>query len=218
MAPDASESSGSVSSGTEISGTDMSGSDMAEREAIYWARQESARTRFTDADVHFMTGMIGHHAQALVMSRLAPTNGANSQVQTLASRIINAQQDEIAAMQKWLRDRDQPVPEVHIMGTTLMVHGDGDHDSMNMPGMLTPEQIQELSEAQGEVFDRLFLTYMIQHHSGAVTMVDELFSTDGAGQDEAAFKIASDINVDQITEIARMERMLSTVSEAGRIP
>jgi uncharacterized protein (DUF305 family) len=165
---------------------------------------------FTDADVDFMTGMISHHAQALVMSALAPKNGAGSQVQTLASRIINAQQDEIATMQKWLRDRGQPVPEVHITGTNLMVHGGGEH-AMHMPGMLTPEQMKELEDARGETFDRLFLTYMIQHHSGALTMVEDLFNTDGAGQDEAAFKLASDINVDQITEIARMERMLSTL-------
>ena len=180
----------------------------AELDSLYWARQERARMAFTEADVHFMTGMIGHHAQALVMSALAPTNGANAEVQTLAARIINAQKDEIATMQQWLRDRGQPVPEVHIDGTTLMVHGAGDH-VMHMPGMLTPEQIQELEAAQGADFDRLFLTYMIQHHSGAVTMVKDLFNTDGAAQDDAAFKLASDINVDQITEIARMERMLS---------
>ena len=187
----------------------------AELETLYWARVDSARTLFTDADVHFMTGMIGHHAQALVMSALAPTNGANASVQTLAARIINAQKDEIATMQQWLRDRGQPVPEVHIEGTHLMVHGGGDH-AMHMPGMLTPEQIQELAAAQGAAFDRLFLTYMIEHHAGAVTMVDDLFGTDGAAQDEAAFKLASDIHVDQLTEIARMERMLSQLPDASR--
>jgi uncharacterized protein (DUF305 family) len=189
----------------------------AEREALFWARADSARTLFTDADVDFMTGMIGHHAQALVMSALAPTNGANREVQRLCARIINAQQDEIATMQQWLRDRGQPVPEVHITGTTLMVHGGGDH-AMHMPGMLTQEQIDELVEARGVAFDRLFLTYMIQHHTGAVTMVDELFSHDGAVEDEAAFKISSDINVDQITEIARMELMLSMLPGASRDP
>ena len=190
----------------------------SELEALYWARADSARTLFTDADVHFMTGMIGHHAQALVMASLVPPNGESATVQTLAARIINAQQDEIATMQNWLRDRGQPVPEVHISGTTLMIHGDGDHDAMHMPGMLTPEQIKELEEARGAAFDKLFLTYMIQHHSGAVTMVDELFSTDGAGQDEVAFKLASDINVDQITEIARMKRLLGTLSGTSRYP
>ncbi len=186
----------------------------AELEALYWARLDSALTGFTEADTHFMTGMIAHHAQALVMSELAPANGASAQVQTLAARIINAQQDEIALMQQWLRDRGQPVPEVHITGITLMVHGAGDH-VMHMPGMLTQEQLQELEAARGATFDRLFLTYMIQHHAGAVHMVDELFSTDGAALDEAAFKLASGIHVDQVTEIARMELMLSQLPGAG---
>ncbi len=181
-----------------------------ELEQLYWARQDSAKTLYTKADVDFMTGMIGHHAQALVMSALAPTNGASPQLQTLASRIINAQNDEIATMQQWLRDRGQTVPEVHIEGNHLMMHGVEDHNMhMGMPGMLSEAQMQELIAARGATFDRLFLKYMIQHHSGAIVMVKDLFATDGAGQDEAAFKLASDINVDQITEIARMERMLS---------
>jgi uncharacterized protein (DUF305 family) len=161
---------------------------------------------FTAADVHFMTGMIGHHAQALIMSALAPTHGASPQIQTLAARIINAQNDEIALMQAWLADRGQSVPEVEIEGTTLTVHG-AEH-ATHMPGMLTEEQMRELDAARGPEFDRVFLTYMIQHHRGAVTMVHELFGTDGAAQDEAAFKLASAIQVDQLTEIARMELML----------
>ncbi|MEP0548971.1 MAG: DUF305 domain-containing protein [Rhodothermales bacterium] len=183
----------------------------AELEALYWERRAEARTSFTEADVRFMAGMIGHHAQALIMSRLAPANGASPSVQTLAARIINAQRDEITSMQTWLRDREQPVPEVHIEGLRLMIHGGGahaHHDHTTMPGMLSQAQLEELAAARGADFDRLFLAYMIQHHSGAVTMVEDLFSHDGAGQDEAAFKIASDINVDQITEIARMQQML----------
>ena len=181
----------------------------AELEALYRARTDSARLRFTDADVHFMTGMIGHHGQALVMSAMAPRNGASRSIQTLAARIINAQNDEIASMEKWLRDRGQPVPELHIAGTTMMVHG-AEH-AMHMPGMLTPDQIRELDSARGPEFDRLFLTYMIQHHEGAVTMVLDLFATDGAAQDEPAFKLASDIQVDQRTEIARMKLMLESL-------
>ncbi len=171
--------------------------------------------RFTEADVHFMTGMIGHHAQALVMAGLAPTHGASPAVQTLSARIINAQKDEIATMQHWLRDRGQPVPEVNITGTTLIVHGP-DY-AMHMPGMLTPEQIQELDDARGRDFDRLFLTYMIQHHQGAVTMVHGLFGTNGAAQDGAVFKLASDIQVDQITEIARMKLMLEALPTPRRV-
>ncbi|MCH7976684.1 MAG: DUF305 domain-containing protein [Bacteroidetes bacterium] len=203
-------STGSLHAQTLSSDTSNASTDL---EALFWARQDSARTSFTDADVAFMAGMIGHHAQALVMSRLAPTNGANTQVQTLAARIINAQTDEIVIMQRWLRQRGQPVPEVHIEGLNLMIHGGGEHDHLHMPGMLTDQQLHELDEAQGAAFDRLFLTYMIQHHSGAVTMVDDLFATDGAALDQAAFKLASDINVDQITEIARMELMLTQLPE-----
>lgn len=184
--------------------------DTEELEALYRERIEESRIRFTKADVNFMTGMIAHHAQALVMSELAPQNDASMNIKTLAARIINAQKDEIATMQQWLRERGQPVPEVHIEGTHLMVHGAGEHH-MHMPGMLTPEQIQELAESRGAEYDRLFLTYMIQHHSGAVSMVHELFATDGAAQDEAAFKLASDIQVDQITEINRMKSMLESL-------
>lgn len=189
-------------------------------EALYWARQDSARAQFTEADVQFMTGMIGHHAQALIMSRLAPENGASPAVRTLAARIINAQDDEIASMQQWLRDRDQPVPEVHIDGLMLMIHmpgpahemdHSGHHGHAGMPGMLTQAQLEELAAAQGADFDRLFLTYMIQHHQGAITMVDDLFAVDGAALDDGSFKLASDIRVDQATEIARMQRMLDAL-------
>ena len=225
----------------------------AEIEALYRARQDSARMRFTNADVEFVTGMISHHAQALIMSELAPTHGASQSVQTLAARIINAQRDEIALMQRWLADRGQPVPQVKIDGLNLtiemkspeggpsgtatheagMAHADhqepapaADHSmhdmaGHHMPGMLTQAQLEELAAAFGPEFDRLFLTYMIGHHAGAVTMVEDLFAVDGTGQDEAVFKLASDVQVDQITEINRMQMMLddmaaSTESDGGR--
>jgi len=178
----------------------------AELAALYRARSDSARMNFTEADVRFMTGMISHHAQALEMASLAPTHDVGTSVGTLTARTINAQQDEIVAMQQWLRDRGQPVPEVHADGidSTVRVPDGG----MLMPGMLTPQQMRDLDAARGSDFDRLFLTYMIQHHGGAVTMVHDLFGTDGAALDEAVFKIASDIQADQTSEIARMKRML----------
>jgi len=175
----------------------------AELEALYRARSDSARMNFTEADVRFMTGMISHHAQALEMASLAPTHGVGTSVGTLTARTINAQQDEIVAMQQWLRDRGQPVPEDGIDSTVRVPNG-----GMLMPGMLTPQQMRELDAARGSDFDRIFLTYMIQHHGGAVTMVHDLFGTDGAAFDEAVFKIASDIQADQTSEIARMKRML----------
>lgn len=183
----------------------------AELEAIYQARADSALMDVSEADVRFMTGMIGHHAQALVMSGFAPDNGASPAIRTLTARIINAQKDEIAVMQNWLRERGRPVPQVaddgHVMG--------GAEHRMQMAGMLSPEQLMELSEATGTEFDRLFLTYMIQHHEGAVAMVHELFATDGAAQDDLSFKLASDIQVDQITEVERMRRMLEAMTDPG---
>lgn len=184
--------------------------DRSELEDLYWARIDSSRMSFTEADVKFMVGMIAHHAQALIMSRLAPENNASAEIRTLASRIINAQKDEIASMQQWLRDRDQPVPEFEINGIDLIVTIDGEPYTMykKMRGVLSDRQIRELSEAKGNDFNRLFLKYMIEHHSGAVHMVHNLFNTDGAAQDERAFRLASDIQVDQKTEIERMRMML----------
>ena len=179
----------------------------SDRAAIARARADSARYPYTVADIRFVTNMIGHHAQAIEMSRLAPANGARESVRTLAARIINAQQDEIANMTQWLRDRRQPVPEIHPTAMHAMHHGG--HDTM--PGMLTAAQMKELEVARGAEFDRLFLRLMIQHHRGAVTMVQQLFDTPGAAQDQGVFKIASDVNVDQTTEIARMSQMLAAI-------
>lgn len=198
--------------------TDASTDDRSDMEALYWARIDSSRMSFTDADVMFMTGMIGHHAQALVMSALAPENNAGPAVQRLASRIINAQKDEISSMQQWLRDREQPVPEIKIdeLDLTILIEGKPYTAYKNMPGVLSQDKLLELSRARGPDFDRLFLTYMIEHHAGAVHMVRNLFGTDGAAQDEEAFRLASDIQVDQITEIDRMELMLNKLTERGK--
>ncbi len=169
----------------------------------------TTRYPYTEADVHFMSGMIGHHSQAVVMSKMAPTHGASARVRTLAERIINAQQDEIASMQIWLRDHNQPVPPAESHGEMMAMEG-MDHD-MPMPGVLTSAQKTQLDNARGPDFDRLFLTFMIQHHRGAVSMVETLFNTQGAAQDERVFKLASDVHVDQATEIDRMERMLAAM-------
>jgi uncharacterized protein (DUF305 family) len=174
--------------------------------AIARARADSVRLPYTEADVHFMSAMIGHHAQALVMANWAPTHSASASVRRLAERIINSQHDEIATMQRWLRDRLKPVPEARATGMKMMMNG-VEHE-MLMPGMLTDTQMKQLDQARGPEFDRLFLTFMIQHHRGAVTMVKELFDSYGAGQDETVFKFASDVNVDQSTEIERMQKML----------
>jgi uncharacterized protein (DUF305 family) len=168
------------------------------------ARADSGRMAYTAADVHFMQGMIHHHAQAVVMAGWAQTHDARPDVKVLAQRIDVAQRDEMAFMQRWLRERHQEVPdplEHYAMG----------HDMATMemmPGMLTPEQMKQLDAARGPDFDRLFLTFMIQHHQGAITMVDQLFSSPGAGQELYVFRFASDVNADQTTEIDRMRLML----------
>jgi uncharacterized protein (DUF305 family) len=190
----------------------------AEFEALYQARSDSALLRVSADDVRFMSAMIHHHAQALEMARMAPTHTTDRSIRTLAARIHNAQADEIALMQRWLRERGRPVPELHEMGGRLMVHGPGhDHGAM-MPGMLTDEQLARLDGARGPAFDRLFLELMIEHHRGAVSMVRELFATDGAAQDEVVFRFASDAQVDQLTEVRRMESMLSALPAGGTTP
>lgn len=193
------------SSGREPAATPSSPSPATLEEA---ARADSVRQQFTQADVDFMTGMIAHHAQALVMARMAPTHGAGEALRTLASRIISGQNDEIALMQRWLRERGEPVPQVdeagRVSGPDHAMHG----EHATMAGMLSPQQMQRLDAARGAEWDRLFLTYMIQHHQGALVMVDELFATHGAGQGVETFRIASGIGADQATEIDRMQRML----------
>jgi len=184
--------------------------------AIARARADSARNRYTPADVHFMSGMISHHAQAIKMAGWAPSHGAGPSVRILADRIINAQQDDIVLMQQWLRDRRQPVPEPSPAGMKMVMNG-VEHE-MLMPGMLTDAKMEELDQARGTEFDRLFLTFMIQHHRGAIDMVKDLFGSYGAGQDETVFKFASDVNVDQSTEIARMEKMLAALAPERRSP
>lgn len=173
------------------------------------AQDYPGRYPFTEADVQFVTGMISHHAQAIVMAGWAPTHGASESIRVLCERIINAQMDEIRLMQEWLRDRNQPVPEAKPMPVKMMM--DGVEHEMMMPGMLTDEQMQRLDQARGIEFDRLFLTFMIQHHGGAVIMVDQLMSAQGAAQDELVYKYSSDIYADQTTEIERMQKMLLTL-------
>jgi uncharacterized protein (DUF305 family) len=170
------------------------------------AAADSGRPPYTKADVDFISGMIGHHAQAVLMAGWAPSHGASASLQGLAERIVVAQRDEIAFMQRWLRERKETVPSAstdHMMMTGM--------DHKLMPGMLTPEQLIELDKARGTDFDRLFLQYMIQHHEGALTMVDALFASHGAGQDEDVFKFAVDVHADQTTEINRMGLMLKAM-------
>lgn len=249
--------------------------DRSDLSELFWARQDSAKMQFTQPDVDFMTDMIGHHAQALIMSSMASVNNASPSIVILTKRIINAQKDEIGIMQRWLHERNQSVPQVIIEGLQLIIkagnepslvfdsaqvahavkhfnkhgsymdfthyqlmhgndmnhegkdhstmgqsEGEMNHEDMNhagmqdhsgMPGMLTQDQLEELALAKGTEFDRLFLTYMIQHHTGAIIMVKDLVETDGAAQELQIGELAGEINVDQKTEIERMRLMLMEV-------
>ena len=175
------------------------------------AHQDSIRRPYTAADIGFMSHMISHHAQAVKMAGWAASHGASKSLQIFCGRISTAQTAEIGLMQQWLKDRKQPVPEADARGMKMV----GMDHYMVMPGMLTDAQMAQLDSARGENFDRLFLTFMIQHHKGAITMVEELFDTPGAGQDETVFKFANDVQADQSTEIDRMQQMLDALSSSG---
>ncbi len=204
----------SCASASRTRDTAGAGAGMGARTPAEQARADSGRPAYTRADVDFMQGMIGHHAQALVMAGLAPTNGAGSSVRVLAERIDVSQRDEIAFMQRWLRERSETVPSVADSSATahaghVMPAGAAMDHSAHMPGMLTAEQLAQLAAARGAEFDRLFLTFMIQHHEGAIVMVRKLFASPGSGQDVNVFLFASEVEADQTTEIDRMRRMLS---------
>src|SRR5499427_4831855 len=158
-----------------------------------------SQVQYTGADIKFMQGMIGHHAQAVEMVALVPSRTSSDDVRKLALRIDVSQQDEMKMMREWLVARGQQIPDPrahHMMGSTLM------------PGMLTPEEMERLAAAKGAEFDRLFLEGMIKHHGGAITMVHDLFATEGAGQTPEIFSYASDVDADQRMEIDRMGSML----------
>ena len=161
---------------------------------------------YSDADVDFMTGMIPHHAQAVIMGGWAPTHGARKDVAILCERIVVGQTDEIRSMQQWLADRSLPVPDSKSTRMHMKMNG-VEHD-MLMPGMLSDEEMAELDKARGPEFDRLFLQGMIRHHQGAIDMVNDLFKAYGAAQDDIIYKFSSDVFADQTIEIGVMHKML----------
>jgi uncharacterized protein (DUF305 family) len=170
------------------------------------------------ADVEFMQGMIMHHSQAVEMTELLRTRSKDKDVQALGKRISISQTDEMAYMKQWLTERGEPISAPGSMNMAGMDMAGMDHmdhmDHMNMgampmmPGMLTPEQMKALAAATGPEFDHLFLTGMMQHHTGALTMVKDLFKSPGAGQDPQLFDFASDVDNTQQAEIDIMRHML----------
>jgi uncharacterized protein (DUF305 family) len=163
-----------------------------------------SQIRATQADVQFMQGMIGHHQQAIEMAELLATRTNSDVMRKLGQRIEISQADEITMMQRWLAARRQDVPDPHMMHM---------HGATLMPGMLTPEEMDRLAAAKGAAFDRLFLAGMIKHHGGALTMVEQLFASAGAGQEPDIFMFASDVDADQRAEIARMGAMLEELEK-----
>jgi uncharacterized protein (DUF305 family) len=156
--------------------------------------------QYTTADVQFIQGMIGHHGQAVEMTGLLAAHTASEEMRRLGQRIELSQQDEIKMMQHWLEVRGQEGPGPHAM-------------HMMMPGMLAPEEMDRLASARGREFDRLFLEGMIKHHVGALTMVEELFSHEGAAQEPDIFAFASEVDADQRMEIDRMAVMLQELQK-----
>lgn len=172
----------------------------------------------TAADVAFMQGMIHHHAQAIEMVDLMEGRTNARDLLLLGKRIDVSQRSEIKLMANWLRERDEDVPMMasadylngnHGSHASHMMHGS---DDMMMPGMLSPDQMQQLRDSEGPEFYEHWLTFMIQHHEGALTMVDNLFSNPGAGQNQDIFHFASEVDIDQRIEILRMRQMLANVS------
>ncbi|HMH84179.1 MAG TPA: DUF305 domain-containing protein [Gemmatimonadales bacterium] len=190
--------------------TAMASTLLACSTATRQAPAADVRPAYTAADVHFVAGMIGHHAQAIQMASWAPSHGASGSVRVLCERIVVAQNDEIAFAQRWLREHNEFVPPADPRGHLMP----GMDQPMLMPGMLTPEQMAQLDAARGAEFDRLFLTFMIQHHQGAITMVEQLLRAPGAAQDGPVFRFAADVNADQTTEISRMNRMLDALKRS----
>ena len=156
---------------------------------------------YTEADVRFMQGMIAHHSQAIYMSRMAVSHGANPRVQRFAQKIDQGQAAEIRLMQEWLVANRQTAPD------TSSWRG------MSMPGMLTTAQLAALEGARGVQFDEQFLRLMIQHHEGALKMVADLYATPRAAQDVDVSVFANDVETVQTAEIALMHQMLATLRD-----
>lgn len=165
----------------------------------------------TKADVDFMSGMIAHHAQAVIMAGWAPSHKASASLQRYCERVVVGQSDEIRLMQQWLKDHGQPVPDAK--DTRMHMTMNGKTMDMLMPGMLSDDEMKQLDQARGVEWDRLFLQGMIKHHGGAIDMVNTLNSSNGAAQDEFVFKLSNDIYADQMTEITRMQQMLAALPQ-----
>jgi uncharacterized protein (DUF305 family) len=152
------------------------------------------------------------------MTTLVPTRARRETIRLLAERIETSQRDEIALMQRWLRDRGQTVPAVDAQHSEHAQHAAAGSGEGAMPGMLSDTELAQLARANGAEFERLFLDFMIRHHEGALTMVREYFATPGAGQEPGAFRLASDVDADQRAEIRRMRTLQGAPSDPSGRP
>ena len=179
------------------------------------AASAQERPHYTAADVRFMQGMIGHHAQALVMTALIPDRTTRANIRALGQRIEVSQKDEIRMMQQWLRDRHQAVPNPDAQHEHHMdMPGMAMSDTL-MPGMLNADQLADLAKTRGTDFDKLFLRDMIRHHEGALSMVATLLGTTASGQEPEVFRFAAEVDSDQRAEIARMSALLDSLERSG---
>lgn len=164
---------------------------------------------YTDADVAFVHGMIGHHQQALMMTAMVDERAGRPDLPLLAERMEVSQTDEIARLESWLTARGEDLLDEH--------GGHGGHGEAGglMPGMLDDAELAQLEAASGADFDMLFLQYMIRHHEGAVVMVEELLTAGFGGQEPEMFQLAQDMGIDQQVEISRMKGLLAELDPPG---
>lgn len=192
---------GSAGQGSAPAETPSAGPEPVVDSAAYMPESTAP---YVAADADFVRGMLVHHAQALAMAALVDERTDNPSILSLARRITKSQEYEIGLMNNWLAAHDEPAP-AHGLGP----HGGAPPEHAHMAGLASVAQMQELEGSEGPAFDRMFLRLMIPHHEGALTMVDDLQTHEGAGVEPALFQLISAIDADQRAEIARMKALLA---------
>ncbi|MGD8496132.1 MAG: DUF305 domain-containing protein [Gemmatimonadales bacterium] len=192
---------GSAGQGSTAAETPASGPVPTVDSAAYVPESDAP---YVAADADFVRGMLVHHAQALAMAALVDERTDDPSILSLARRITRSQEYEIGLMNNWLAAHDEPGP-AHGLGP----HGGAPPEHAHMAGLASVAQMEALEGSRGPAFDRMFLRLMIPHHEGALTMVDDLRTHEGAGQEPALFQLISDIDADQRAEIARMKALLT---------
>ncbi|GAB3069397.1 DUF305 domain-containing protein [Pedococcus soli] len=159
----------------------------------------TATAKVDPADVMFAQGMVPHHQQAVQMADMALARATSSDVKALATKIKAAQDPEIATMNGWLNRWGAPSSAGDMNGMAGMDHGSD--------GMMSQADMSKLSQASGAAFDRMWLTMMIAHHQGALTMAKDVLATT---KDQNVRTLAQSIVDGQTKEIATMTGLLKT--------